>query len=90
MATKLCQQKIRRSTSSSSGGTQKKGKLTLQCDGLWSFVDYQGNKQWVWLALDVDTREIVGVYMGARDEASAQCLWDSLRGLSSNGYCWRT
>jgi IS1 family transposase len=41
-------------------------------------VDNKGNKQWVWLALDADTREIVGVYIGARDEASAQGLWDSL------------
>ena len=32
----------------------------------------------MWLALDAVTREIVGVYIGARDEAGAQCLWDSL------------
>lgn len=57
---------------------QKKGKLTIQCDELWSFVNKKGNKQWVWLALDTITREIVGVYIGARDEASAQGLWDSL------------
>ena len=38
----------------------------------------QGNKQWVWLALDADTREIVGVYIGARDEAAARKLWESL------------
>lgn len=43
-----------------------------------SFVDNKSNKQWVWLALDVATREIVGVYIGARDEASAQGLWNSL------------
>ena len=30
-------------------------------------MDHKGNKQWVWLALDVDTRKIVGVYIGARD-----------------------
>ncbi len=41
-------------------------------------MDNKGNKQWVWLALDADTREIVGVYIGARDETSAQGLWDSL------------
>ena len=45
---------------------------------MWSFVDNKGNKQWVWLALDAVTREIVGVYIGARDETSAQGLWDSL------------
>ncbi len=41
----------------------KKGRLTLQCD-----------EQWLWLALDVMTREIVGVYVGARDEAAARQL----------------
>jgi IS1 family transposase len=50
----------------------------MQCDELWSFVDNKGNKQWIWLALDTDTREIVGVYIGARDEVAAQQLWASL------------
>jgi IS1 family transposase len=50
----------------------------LQCDELWSFVDNKGNKQWVWLALDADTREIVAVYIGARDEAAAAQLWTAL------------
>lgn len=48
---------------------------------MWSFVDNKDNKQWVWLALDADTREIVGVYIGARDETAAQGLWDSLPGV---------
>jgi insertion element IS1 protein InsB len=56
----------------------KKRKMTVQYDELWSFVDNKGNKQWVWLALDADTREIVGVYIGAPDEATAQKLWESL------------
>jgi insertion element IS1 protein InsB len=41
-------------------------------------VDNKRNKQWAWLALDADTREIVGVYIGARDQASARKLWESL------------
>ena len=41
-------------------------------------MDNKGNKQWVWLALDAETNEIVGVYVGARDEGAAQGLWDSL------------
>ncbi|MEZ5592707.1 MAG: hypothetical protein R3F53_19205 [Gammaproteobacteria bacterium] len=49
----------------------KKGPLTLQCDEVWSFVGHKGNKQWVWLALDVESREI-GVYVGSRDEAGAR------------------
>jgi insertion element IS1 protein InsB len=59
----------------------------MQCDELWSFVDNKGNKKWVWLALDVKTREIVGVYIGDqlcwyaernRDEKAARKLWESL------------
>ena len=57
---------------------QKKGKLTLQCDEAWSFVGNKGNKQWIWLALDVITKEIVGVYIGERSEKGATGLWNSL------------
>lgn len=32
----------------------------------------------MWLALDAVTREIVGVYFGARDEVAAHKLWQSL------------
>lgn len=50
----------------------------MQCDELWSFVDHKGNKQWVWLALDSQTRENVVVHIGERDEKAAKKLWDSL------------
>lgn len=52
--------------------------LRVQIDELWSFVDDKGNQQWVWLAMDVVTREIVGCYIGDRSGKSAQALWDSL------------
>jgi len=45
---------------------------------MWSFVGNKGNKQWIWLALDMETREIVGVYVGARSRGGAQGLWDAL------------
>jgi IS1 family transposase len=47
-------------------------------DELWSFVDSKGNQQWVWLALDAQTREIVGVQIGDRSAVSAQALWNSM------------
>ena len=64
---------------------KEKGKLTPQMDELWSFVDDKKNKQWVWLAIDADTREIIGCYIGdsrsgrlcQRSRQSAQALWDS-------------
>jgi IS1 family transposase len=45
---------------------------------LWSLVEHKSNKQWVWLALEADTHEIVGVYIGKRDEVAACQLWNSL------------
>lgn len=60
---------------------KEKKPLTVQMDELWSFVDNKGNKQWVWLALDVDTREIIGVQIGDRSANSAEALWCSLPGV---------
>jgi IS1 family transposase len=58
--------------------SKKRGKLTIQCDEMWSFVGNKDNKQWIWRAIDASTKEIVGVYIGKRDQAGAQGLWDSL------------
>jgi insertion element IS1 protein InsB len=57
---------------------KKKVRLNVECDELWSFVDCQQNKQWVWLAMDRETREIIGVYIGDRSEEGAKQLWNSL------------
>jgi IS1 family transposase len=54
------------------------GALSVQMDELWSFVDDKGNKQWVWLALDVTTRELVGCYIGDRSKDAALALWQSM------------
>jgi len=55
-----------------------KGKLKVQMDELWSFVDDKGNKQWVWLAIDADTREVIGCHIGDRSRESARSLWQSI------------
>jgi len=62
------------------GGTypKKLGKLTIQLDEMWSFVGAKDNKQWIWLAMDAESREIVGVYIGDRTRQSAKRLWQSL------------
>ena len=57
---------------------QKKGRLTIQCDEMWSFVGNKNNKQWIWLALDIETKEIVGAYVGERSRQGASGLWQSL------------
>jgi IS1 family transposase len=48
---------------------------------MWSFVGNKGNKQWIWLAIDGFTKEIVGVYIGKIDQTGAQGLWDSMRAV---------
>jgi IS1 family transposase len=53
-------------------------RLVVQMDELWSFVDEKGNKQWVWLAIDGASREIIGCHVGDRSAQSAQALWQSL------------
>ena len=59
--------------------TQKKsGKLTIQLDEMWSFVGHKKNEKWIWLAIDADTREIVGAYIGERSWRSAKKLWLSI------------
>jgi insertion element IS1 protein InsB len=55
-----------------------RGKLMVQMDELWSFVDNKGDKQWVWLALDANTREVIGCHIGDRSRESARALWQSL------------
>ncbi len=54
------------------------GHLTIQCDELWSFVGNKNNKPWVWLTIDQNTNEIVGVFIGCRSQKGAHGLWDSL------------
>ena len=48
---------------------------------MWSFVGNKKNKQWIWLALDIETKEIVGVYVGNRSRDGAAGLWRSLPAL---------
>ena len=55
-----------------------KGSLAVQMDELWSFVEHKGNKQWVWLAMDAETREIIGCHIGDRSRESAIALWQSI------------
>src|SRR5205823_1325386 len=45
---------------------------------LWSFVGSKRRQKWISLASNRDTREIVGVAIGARTKATARRLWASL------------
>lgn len=77
LAATLYQWEICNCAATSERASEKKGRLTIQCDELWSFVTNKRNRQWVWLAIDVQTQEIVGVDIGERWETGAKALWQS-------------
>lgn len=57
---------------------KQRGKLIIECDEMWSFVDSQKNELYIWLAIDRNTREIVGCFVGDRTRKSAHKLWATL------------
>ncbi len=50
----------------------------LELDELWTYVGSKRNERWVWLALERQTRRIVGFALGDRSAQTAQKLWASL------------
>ena len=53
-------------------------RLETQADEMWSFVGKKKNKQWIWIALDVHTRQIIAFHVGGRDRDSAKELWKKI------------
>jgi IS1 family transposase len=54
------------------------GRLEVEADEMWSFVKTKANKQWVWIAMDKQTRQIIAFYVGDRSHDSAKQLWTNL------------
>jgi insertion element IS1 protein InsB len=53
-------------------------RLEAEVDELWSFVGKKANRQWVWLAMDAVTRQILAFHVGDRSDQSAQALWEKI------------
>jgi IS1 family transposase len=47
----------------------------LQADETWSFVKKKANKQWIWIAMDAITRQVIAFHVGDRSRNSAKELW---------------
>jgi insertion element IS1 protein InsB len=54
------------------------GRLEVEADEMWSFVAKKANKQWVWIAMDKQTRQILAFHVGDRSHGSAKQLWANL------------
>jgi len=47
----------------------------VEADDLASFVQKKAPKQWVWIAMDTTTRQIIAFHVGDRSHTSAEHLW---------------
>ncbi len=52
--------------------------LQAEADELQSFVGKKSNKQWLWLAIDSQTRQALAFHGGDRSKKSARKLWKKL------------
>jgi insertion element IS1 protein InsB len=50
-------------------------QLEAEADEMWSFVQKRANKQWIWIAMDAKTRQIIAYYVGDRSRDNAKQLW---------------
>ena len=53
-------------------------RLKAEADEMWSFVGRKSNKQWVWIAIDVESKQIIAFYVGDRSRKSARKLWNRI------------
>ena len=53
-------------------------RLEAEVDELWSFVGQKADKQWLWLAFDKESRQVLAFYVGDRSRNSARQLWQRL------------
>jgi insertion element IS1 protein InsB len=53
-------------------------RLEAKADELWSFVGKKANRQWLWIAMDATTRQVLAFHVGDRSRQSATALWEKL------------
>jgi insertion element IS1 protein InsB len=54
------------------------GRLEVEADEMWSFGAKKAKKQWLWIAMDKQTRQSMAFHVGDRSHESAQQLWANL------------
>src|ERR671919_120189 len=50
-------------------------RLEVEADELASFVQKKANKQWIWIAMDARSRQVIAFSVGDRSRRSATRLW---------------
>src|SRR5262249_20782105 len=60
------------------GGQLELFRFQAEADEMWSFVRRKQNKQWVWIAIDVESRQVIAFSVGDRSSQSARKLWNKI------------
>jgi insertion element IS1 protein InsB len=50
-------------------------RLEAEADEMASFVQKKANQQWIWIAMDARTRQVMAFHVGDRSRKSAKRLW---------------
>jgi insertion element IS1 protein InsB len=50
-------------------------RLEVEADEMASFVQKKANKQWLWIAMDARSRQVIAFHVGDRSRPSAKRLW---------------
>jgi insertion element IS1 protein InsB len=50
----------------------------IQLDEMWTFVGNKANKQWLWLALNPENRQIIAFHIGSRSGADARLFYNKI------------
>lgn len=53
-------------------------KFEVEADEMWSFVGKKKNKQWIWIAMDAKTRQVIAFHVGDRGRKGARLLWEKI------------
>jgi insertion element IS1 protein InsB len=49
--------------------------MGVEADAMASCVQQKANKQWIWIAMDAATRQVMALHVGDRSRKSARRLW---------------
>jgi insertion element IS1 protein InsB len=50
-------------------------RLEVEADEMSSFVQKKANKQWIWIAMDAISRQVIAFHVGDRSRRSVKHLW---------------
>jgi IS1 family transposase len=50
----------------------------IELDEMWTFVGSRENDVWIWLALEVNSRKVIGYAIGDRSINTFKRLWDGI------------